>query len=178
MFMEPSAILATCHLQSTDSVADFGAGSGFIARAAASLVPQGSVFAIEIHRDIVARLTREARDMGINNLHPLWGDIEIAGGSKLGDGSVDFVILSNVLFHLDDKEGCMKEVSRVLKKDGRMLIVDWTDSFDGMGPKPQAVFPKPSAEALSARFGFSLLTDTIPAGAHHYGILFRKSASV
>lgn len=177
MFMEPSSILALCNLQSTDSVADFGAGSGFLSRAAAALVPQGDVFAIEIHRDIVARLTREAIDMGLKNLHPLWGDIEIDGGSKLGDASMDMVILSNVLFHLEDKEGCLKEASRVLKPGGRMLVVDWTDSFGGLGPRPQAVITKETAVALCTRFGFTMQTDTLPAGDHHYAILFKKSPS-
>lgn len=176
MFMEPSSVLALCNLQSTDSVADFGAGSGFLSRAAAALVPQGNVFAVEIHRDIVARLTREASDMGISNMHPLWGDIEIAGGSKLGDASMDFIILSNVLFHIEDKEGCLREVLRVLKPGGRVLVVDWSESYGGMGPRPQAVVTKDVACALCARFGLTVQTDALPAGDHHYAILLRKSS--
>lgn len=178
MFIEPSAIIALCHLQSTDSVADFGAGSGFMSRAAAALVPGGKVFAIEIHRDIVARLTRDAIDLGIKNIHPLWGDIEIKGGSKLGDESVNFVIVSNVLFHLDDKEGCLNEVRRVLKPEGRLLVVDWTDSFGGMGPAPHMIVSKETTKALCARLGFSVLEDKLAAGDHHYAILFKKSANL
>lgn len=175
MFMEPSAMLAVCNLQSTDSVADFGAGSGFMARAAAALVPQGNVFAIEIHRDIVARLTSEVTEMHIGNLHPLWGDIEISGGSKLGTESMDFVILSNILFQLDDKQGCITEAHRVLRPGGRMLVVDWSESFGGMGPRPESVFRKEQTEALCTKSGFNILTDTLQAGDHHYAILFKKS---
>ena len=174
MFMDPSSMLAVCSLQSTDSVADFGAGSGFLSRAAAILVPQGNVFAIEIHKDIVARLTREVEDMKIRNLHPLWGDIEIAGGSKLGDESMDFVILSNVMFHLDDKAGCLTEARRVLKPNGRLLLVDWSESYGGMGPAQAAVFPKDRAKELFGDTGFSILNERLEAGDHHYAILFRK----
>jgi ubiquinone/menaquinone biosynthesis C-methylase UbiE len=177
MFMDPSTLIASCNLQSTDSVADFGAGSGFVARAAASLVTSGNVFAIEINRDIVARLTREASEMHIKNLHPLWGDIEVAGGSKLGDQSMDMVIISNTLFHVEDKEGCFREAHRVLKQGGRLLVVDWTESFGGMGPRPQAVVSKDVAIALAKRYGFEFLTDALQAGEHHYAILFRKIAS-
>ncbi len=175
--MEPQAILALCNLQTTDSVADFGAGSGFMARAAAQLVPQGNVFAIEIHRDTVARLTGEATEFHLKNMHALWGDIEVPGGSKLGDASVNFVILSNVLFNLEDREGCLKEALRVLKPGGRILMVDWTESFGGMGPRPQFVFTKEMALALAARYGLSVLTDNLPAGEHHYAILFQKSST-
>lgn len=174
MFMDPTALIASCNLQATDSVADFGAGSGFVARAAAVLVPSGNVFAIEINRDIVARLTREASDMHIGNLHPLWGDIEIKGGSKLGDRSMDMVIISNTLYHLEDKEGCLKEANRVLKPGGRLLLVDWSESFGGMGPRPQSIVSKQVALELAKRFGFELLTDKLQAGEHHYAILLTK----
>ena len=173
--MDPSAILALCNLQITDSVADFGAGSGFMARAAAKIVSQGSVFAIEIHRDIVARLAREASDLHIKNMNALWGDIEIKGGTKLGDNAVNFVILSNIFFSLQDKEGCMREAWRVLRPGGRALIVDWTESFGGLGPQPQAVFTKDMAIALATRCGFTVLRDDLPAGDHHYAILLQKA---
>ena len=175
--MDPTSLIASCNLQSTESVADFGAGSGFVARAAALLVPQGNVFAIEINRDIVARLTREAADMHISNLHPIWGDIEINGGSKLADKSMDMIIVSNTLFHIEDKDGCFREITRVLKPQGRLLIVDWTESFGGMGPRPQSVVTKEVALELAKRYGFELLNDKLQAGEHHYGILLKKSSA-
>ncbi len=174
MFMNPAHILAACNLQTTDSVADFGAGSGFLSKAAASLVPQGSVFAIEIHREIVARLARDAQEAHLANLHPLWGDIELPGGTRLDDESVQFVIISNVLFHLDDKMACIAEAKRVLKPGGRLLVVDWTESFGGLGPTKAAVVTKQMAEELCARAGFTKLSDSLPGGEHHYAVLFRK----
>lgn len=174
MFMNPAQILAACNLQTTDSVADFGAGSGFLSREAAKFVPKGNVFAIEIHREIVTRLARDAQDANLTNIHPLWGDIELPGGTRLDDASVNFVIISNVLFHLDDKIACIKEAKRVLKPDGRLLIVDWTESFGGIGPAPSAVVTKQMAEELCARAGFTKISDTLPAGEHHYAILFKK----
>jgi len=175
MFMEPPTLIAACNLQSNESVADFGAGSGFFARAVAKQVPHGNVFAVEINRDIVARLTREVAEMHTTNIHPLWGDIEVVGGSKLGAASMDMVIISNTLFHLEDKDGCMREVKRVLKPEGRLLILDWTESFGGMGPRPQAVVNKEAASALANRFGFTVINDKLPGGEHHYAILFRNT---
>jgi SAM-dependent methyltransferase len=174
MFMNPAQILAACNLQVTDSVADFGAGSGFLSRAAASLVPKGSVFAIEIHREIVNRLARDAEEAHLDNLHPLWGDIELPGGTRLDNESVDFVVVSNVLFHLDDKIACINEAKRILKPGGRLLVVDWSESFGGIGPTPQAVVTKEMVETLCARAGFTKISDTLPGGDHHYALLFKK----
>lgn len=174
MFMDPLRMLAACNLQVTDNVADFGAGSGFMARGIASIVTQGQVFAIEINRDMVARIVHEVQEKHIPNLQPLWGDIEIPGGSKLGDASVDMVVLSNILFQLDDKVGCIKEAARVLKPGGRILIVDWTESFGGLGPAPHHVFEQRMAEEILQQNGFTKLSDNLPAGEHHYAILFKK----
>ncbi len=174
MFMEPARMLEACNLQVTDNVADFGAGSGFMARAIANIATQGNVFAIEINRDMVARITHDIQEKQIKNIQPLWGDIEISGGSKLGNDSVDMVVLSNILFQLDDKVGCIKEATRVLKPGGRVLIVDWTESFGGLGPAPHHVFEKKMAEDLLIKSGFIKLSDNLPAGEHHYAILFKK----
>jgi hypothetical protein len=51
---------------------------------------------------------------------------------------------------------------------------DWSESFGGMGPRPQAVVTKEMAVALATRYGFQVQNDTLPAGEHHYAILFRK----
>lgn len=174
MFLDPLQTLSVCNLQTTDIVADFGAGSGFVAHAAAKLVPHGQVFAIEINKDIVARLTREITERHVKNIIPLWGDIEVTGGTQLKDGSVDFVILSNIFFQLEDRAGCLNEVRRVLRDEGRVLLVDWSESFSGMGPMPHQVFTKQMAEDLFARLRFTKLSDSIPAGEHHYGLLFKK----
>lgn len=172
--MDPMYTLSACNLQTTDIVADFGAGSGFVAYAAARFVPHGQVFAIEINKDIVARLTREITERRIKNIIPLWGDIEVRGGTQLKDGSVDFVILSNIFFQLEDRSSCLAEAFRILRPEGRVLLVDWTESFAGMGPLPHQVFSKQMAEDLLGRAGFSQLSSSIPAGEHHYGVLFKK----
>ncbi len=172
--MAPAQTLSACNLQVTDSVADFGAGSGFMARAIASMVTSGNVFAVEINRDLVSRLAHEVEENKIKNLQPLWGDIEIEGGSKLAKESVDMVVLSNILFQLDDKRGALKEAMRVLKSGGRLLIIDWQESFDGLGPAPERVFNQSQADELARAVGFSKLSENLPTGDHHYAILFKK----
>lgn len=172
--MDPMQTLAACNIQSTNSVADFGAGSGFVSRAAAALVPKGEVFAIEINKEIVTRLTRDAVDHHLANLHVFWGDVEKNEGTHLAAASVDIVICFNILFLLDDKATVIKEAMRVLKPGGKILVADWTDSFAGLGPRPHHIFAKEMAEGILTATGFKKLSENLPAGDHHYAILFQK----
>lgn len=174
MFMDPVQMLNACHLRTTDSVADFGAGSGLMAKTIASIVTSGDVFAVEINRDLVARIIHEVEDSHIKNIHPLWGDVEIIGGSKLGDKSVDVAVFSNILFQLDDKKNALKEAFRILKEGGHLIVVDWQESFGGLGPRPERVLNQKMAEELITSIGFTKLSDIKPAGEHHYAILFKK----
>jgi hypothetical protein len=54
-----------------------------------------------------------------------------------------------------------------------MLLVDWSDSFGGIGPQPEHVLPEAEARALAEEAGFVQSSD-IDAGAYHYGLIFQK----
>lgn len=174
MFMDPVQMLNACHLKTTDSVADFGAGSGLIAKAISKIVSSGNVFAIEINRELVTRLINEVKETQYKNIQPVWGDVELPNGTKLGDKSVDVAIFSNILFQLDDKKSALKEASRIIKDGGRLIVIDWEDSYGGLGPKPEKVLTKKMAEEIILSLGFTKLSDIKPSGEHHYGILFKK----
>jgi hypothetical protein len=60
-----------------------------------------------------------------------------------------------------------------LKVGGRALVVDWSDSFGGIGPEPKKVVTKIAAQEMFEKNGFHLDRE-INAGSHHYGLIFKK----
>jgi len=174
MFSDPSHIISQLDLQSGSRVADFGAGSGEYSFVAAKAVGEhGKVFAVEVQKELLGRLEREARSRKILNIEGIWGDVETAGGTHLNDGSCDAVIAANVLFQVPDKSGFAREAARVLKSRGKLLVVDWTGSFGGTGPAPNAVVPTQKAREIFESAGLSYERN-VDAGAQHYGMIFRK----
>ena len=132
MFTDPVQNLKAFGLKEDNIVADLGAGTGFYSIAAGRLVPQGKVYAVEINKDFLATIKNKATEAHLNNVEILWGDIEKIEGTKLGNGIVDAVIASNVLFQVEDKDKFIEEIKRILKQKGRVLLIDWSES--SLGP--------------------------------------------
>jgi SAM-dependent methyltransferase len=173
-FVIPDVVSTHFHLREGELVADYGAGSGFFLQTLSRSVGEsGRVFACEIQKQLVEKLADNARVLGLNNIHPLWCDLEEENGIKIGTGELDAAILVNTLFLIEDKEATAKEIARTIRSGGKFFVIDWTESFAGMGPQPGHVVPEVNATALFESHGFVLDTN-FPAGDHHYGLAFRK----
>jgi ubiquinone/menaquinone biosynthesis C-methylase UbiE len=125
MFTDPVKNLKMLHLREAEVVADLGAGTGFYTLAAGEMVPNGKVYAVEISKDFLEVVKNKVRDAHLKNVHIIWGNIEKLRGTQIGDCIVDAVIVSNVLFQIDDKNDFLEEIKRILKPGGRILLIDW-----------------------------------------------------
>ncbi len=172
MFVNPEQNVARLGLQEGMSVADLGAGSGFYARAASKRVGHtGHVYAVEVQKEIVKRLEQDIKEWGISNIECILGDIEKLGGTKIADASMDVVIISNVLFQVEDKLGLIDEISRILKKNGKVLLVDWIESLSNDGHAKHYVISEEKAKELFSKRGFKY-EEVIGKGDHQYAIIF------
>lgn len=174
-FAHPKRNVEALGIKPGMTVVDFGSGSGiYVLHIAEELDHKGHVYAVDIQRDLLRRVKNEAQRRGFKNVDVIWTDLEHSGSSKLADESVDLVLISNLLFQLHNKDAVFKEASRILRPTGQLVIIDWQESFGGMGPQESDVVPKEKAVqyAFASRFEFQR---EFPAGAHHYGIVFGKS---
>lgn len=174
MFSDPEKVVDQCGIQAGMEIADFGCGPGSYSIAASrSLISTGRVYAIDVQKDLLSKLKNHAAKQGLYNIEVIWGDVDNLKGSKLRDASVDLVFLCNVLFQLEDRPTAVKEVTRVLKPGGRVCVVDWTDSFGGIGPHAKMVVTKDMAVSLFEKEGFHVDRE-LTAGSHHYGVILKK----
>lgn len=174
MFSDPEKNIEQLSLGEGSYVADFGSGSGFYSFAAAQAVgSSGRVYSLDVQKDLLQKVKKESQARHLTNLEIIWADLDHVGGSKLRESSIDAVILANILFQLENKDNTILEIKRILKRNGRVLVIDWLSSFGGLGPKAEDVLSKEKARELFLKHGF-IFDREIGAGAQHYGIIFRK----
>ncbi len=116
------APLAAAALQEGETVLDLGSGAGFDAFLAAQAVgPNGRVIGVDMTDEMLAKARANAQRAGVGNVEFRKGYIEAL---PVEDASVD-VVLSNCVINLvPDKAAVYREVARVLRAGGRMVISD------------------------------------------------------
>ncbi len=116
-------ILDHARVEAGDRVLDVGCGTGTLALAAKRRVgPEGAVHGIDPSEEMVARAKAKALREG------LAVTFEVASAQKLpfDDASFDVVLSSLMLHHLPDlaRKDAVREIRRVLKPHGRLLVVE------------------------------------------------------
>jgi ubiquinone/menaquinone biosynthesis C-methylase UbiE len=171
-FLHPEKVLRHFHLSDGLKVADFGSGHGhFTVPVARSVGSYGRVFAIDVSDDALDHLRGEAVGEGLTHIHYIQANLEKERGSYLADNSVDRVLVINALFLAENKPAVLREALRVLHEKGFLILIDWKDSFNHLGPHPEHVFSEDEAVRLARSEGFAVRKE-FDAGDFHYGILF------
>jgi ubiquinone/menaquinone biosynthesis C-methylase UbiE len=173
-FIDPADNIKELYIKEGEIVVDLGAGSGWYTRAASARVGHtGKVYALEVQKELVETLKNRTRDEGLGNIECIWANIEVRGGTKIADKIVDVAIVANVLFQIEDKVGFAREVARILKPGGRMMVIDWSGVEGGAGPKGDHLVTEVTARKLFEETGF-VYDKSFNPGSHHYGIIMKK----
>lgn len=106
-------------------ILDVGCGPGTITVDLAARVPQGFVYAIDPSAEVIEKARKHAEEKGVQNVRFEVGDIfswdKLDGVSEAG---FDIVHAHQVLQHLQEPLGAMKEMKRLVKRGGVLAVRD------------------------------------------------------
>jgi ubiquinone/menaquinone biosynthesis C-methylase UbiE len=118
--------LAWFGLRDGMSVLELGSGPGFITEQLLTLVPTGSVTAVEVDPVLLQRAEQYLRGKADGRLHLVEGSVL---DMRLPDNSYDFAVARFLFQHLPDPLAAAQEVLRVLKPGGKLVIIDADDAL-------------------------------------------------
>ena len=155
------------------NVADFGCGYATFTIPAAQLV-EGTVYALDIEPEMLAATKAKAHAANLRNIETIQRDFA-ADGSGLPAGSMDYVMLFNIL-HAEERMTLLNEAWRILAVGGRLAVIHWNyDLTTPRGPN-MSIRPRPEqCRAWAESVGFVMLPPgRIDLPPYHYGFVFNR----
>jgi predicted methyltransferase len=123
MWQVPGRVLDTLGLKEGMSVADVGAGEGYFTwRMAERVGKEGKVYANEIEKRLVDRISHESKDRGLTNVVPVQGTPH---DPKLPENAVDVILMVNVAHFLEEPEAFYRKLKTSLREGGKLAVVQW-----------------------------------------------------
>lgn len=115
-------VITRLRLKPGDVLADIGAGSGaFTLPFARAVAPGGTVYAVEVDQGLVDHIAEKARTEGITNVESVLGEFT---DPKLPAQDIDLAFFHDVLHHVKDRAAYLKNLSRYIKAEGRIAIIE------------------------------------------------------
>jgi len=130
----PNRVLDKLGVRADDVVIDFGCGPGFYTIPLTKMV--GRVIAIDSQTGMLEKASRYAAK---NNVKVEFYQND-GKSIPLPDSIADLIFLRRVFHELDDKQAVLKELTRLLKRNGRLAIMEKTKkSLTPVGPPKMEV---------------------------------------
>ena len=106
-------------LSGGERVLEIGPGTGFYTPHLARWVGDGAVEILDIQQEMLDHTMRQVERLGIKNVSPKLAD---AVSLPYPNKSMDVVIMVTVFGEIPDGDAALKEIHRVLKPNGRLVI--------------------------------------------------------
>ncbi len=106
--------------QPGERLLEIGVGTGYYSLELAEWTgPEGTLELFDLQKEFLDHVMRGAEERGLDNLVATRGD---ATQLPYEDASIDAAVLTAVLGEIPDREGALREIRRVLKPEGRLVV--------------------------------------------------------
>ena len=145
-----------------DTCVDFGSGTGMFALPMAELLgSKGKVYAIDNSLEMLSHIRAKNPP---NNLILIHSDVKRTG---LDSQIADICLLAFILHEIKEPGNLIAEAFRLLKPDGRLVVVEWKAEFDKPGPPQRRRISKEQIVQLFSENGLNLAS-YIDWSQNHY----------
>jgi ubiquinone/menaquinone biosynthesis C-methylase UbiE len=169
---QPKRAIDALNIPKGATVADIGAGSGYITALLARRVgPGGKVYANDIQVRMLDLLRRNMAQQKFTNVEPVLGTIN---DPKLPANTIDLALMVDVYHEFSEPQEMLRGIRAALKADGRMALVEYRGEDASVPIKPEHKMTVVQVRAEVEPDGFRL-AQTIETLPRQHIIIFVKS---
>lgn len=144
-------VLGKLRLKPGDVVADIGAGTGLFEGAlAAAVAPRGIVYAEDIDQGLLDHIAQRAKELNVANVRGVLGTFT---DPRLPVRTVDLALINDVLHHIADRAGYLRNLAGYIKPTGRIAVIDFYPERGGHRTQPELQVTKEQTAAWMAAAG-------------------------
>ncbi len=168
-------ILDKLKVEERQSVGELGCGNfGFFVWPLAKLVGRyGLVFAVDVVKSILEEIDYQAKTDNLPQIKTVWTNLEIFKATKIETSSLDSALLINTLHQAKNRTEMLREAIRLLKRGGKLLIVEWQSKDIPFGPSLDKRVKIESLKSVISKLGLNV-AEEFKAGPYHYGLILTK----
>ena len=120
---EPDKAIAALAISPGATVADVGAGSGYMTVKLADAVgPHGRVYATDVQPEMLEKLTARVRAAKLVNVTPV---LAASDDPRLPEGAIDLILMVDVYHELATPQRMLQMMKRALKPSGRLVLLEY-----------------------------------------------------
>jgi ubiquinone/menaquinone biosynthesis C-methylase UbiE len=123
------AIIAATNPKSTTHALEFGCGTGLVTMEIAPLVK--SLLAVDTSREMLSVLREKIKTSGFTSIETICTDLSSPSDTIAADKTFELIYSSMTLHHIDDTEGFINRISKLLSPGGTLALAD-LDKEDGL----------------------------------------------
>lgn len=169
---EPDRALAAIGIAKGSTVADIGAGSGYMTWRMAALVgPSGKVYANDIQPKMLDLLRKNLQQRYLTNVETVLG---AADDPKLPANALDLVLLVDVYHEFSEPQKMLRHIRESLKPDGRLVLLEYRGEDPSVPIRPEHKMTVAQVKAELEPEGYRLdrVLETLP---RQHILIFRKN---
>lgn len=123
VFDQRENIIKALNIQPGMDIADIGAGTGLYTRLFSPAVgPQGTVYAVDIAKEFIDEIMRQAKDAGMNNVI---GIVNSQKSAHLEPNSIDLTFVCDTYHHFEYPRTMLQSIHQALRPGGSLVIIDF-----------------------------------------------------
>jgi len=159
---DPDQAIRLLKIQKGSTVADVGAGSGYITlKLARAVGPMGKVYANDIQQGMLDLLQKNTAKAKVANVVPILGALD---DPKLPADSIDLAIMVDVYHEFSQPQRMLQHLREALKANGRLVLLEYRAEDPDVPIRPEHKMTKAQVKLEVEHEGFkqSRVFDDLP----------------